>query len=173
LLKVASQLDQERKEQKNLQHLHEQIEESQAVLRERLLLKIIMGAVSSTEAIEEGQHLGLDLIARCYLVAILKIGLKDRSESFDYEEYEQVQRIVTGLVESIPDVFVLRKDWEELVLLMKGNAPEFVQEERERLLGQIQHEIGETRYRLTIGVGSLKHRLAELHQSFVEGLVNI
>jgi two-component system response regulator YesN len=173
LQKIAAQLEQERKEQENLRHLREQIEENRAILRERFLLKVVVGALSSTEAIEKGQLLDLDLIARCYLVVILKTEIEDRSEQFDYDEYQQVQRVVAGLVEDMPDVFLLRKDWEELVLLMKGNAPEFVEEERDRLLERISQEIQKTRYQLTIGIGTPKKRIAELHQSFVEALVNI
>jgi two-component system response regulator YesN len=173
LQKLAAQLEQERKEQENIRHLREQIEENRAILRERLLLKVMVGALSSTEAIEKGQLLGLDLSARYYLVVILKTELEDRSEQFDYDEYQQVQRVVAGLVEDMPDVFLLRKDWEELVLLMKGNAPEFLEEERERLLERIKQEVKRTRYQLTIGSGTPKKRIAELHQSFVEALVNI
>ena len=173
LQKVATQLEQEKKEKENLRHLREQIEENRSILRERLLLKMVVGAVSSTEAIEKGQLLGLDLIARCYLVVILRIELSDRSEQFDYDEYQQVQHFVSGLVENMPDVFFLRKDWEELVLLMKGNAPEFVEEERERLVERIKQEVKRTRYQLTIGIGTPKKRIAELHQSFIEALVSI
>ena len=173
LKKLAAQLDQERKEQENLQHLREQIEENRAILRERFLLKVVVGALSSTEAIEKGQLLGLDLVARCYLVVILKTEIEDRSEQFDYDEYQQVQRMVAGLVENMPDVYMLRKDWEEMVLVMKGNAPEFIEEERERLLKWIQKEVKKTRYQLTIGTGTPKKRIAELHQSFVEALVDI
>lgn len=173
LQKLAAQLEQERKEQEDLRHLREQIEENRAILRERFLLKVIVGAVSSTEAIEKGQLLGLDLIARCYLVVILKTELEDRTEPFDYDEYQQVQRVVAGLVEDMPDVFLLRKDWEELVLLMKGNAVEFLEEERDRLLARLTQEIRKTRYHLTIGIGAAKKRIAELHQSFVEALVAI
>jgi two-component system response regulator YesN len=173
LQRLSALLDQERKEQENIQHLREQIEENRAILRERFLLKMVVGAVSSTEAIEKGQLLGLDLIARCYLVVILKTELGDRSEQFDYDEYQQVQRIVADLVENMPDVFLLRKDWEELVLLMKGNAVEFLEEERERLLERIKQELQKTRYQLTIGIGTPKKRIAELHQSFIEALVHI
>jgi two-component system response regulator YesN len=173
LQRLAALLDQERKEQENLQHLREQLEENCTILRERLLLKMVVGALSSTEAIEKGQLLGLDLVARCYLVVILKMELGDRTEQFDYDEYQRVQRMVAGLVDNMPDVFLLRKDWEELVLLMKGNAPEFLEEDRERLLEQIKQEIKQTRYQLTLGVGTPKKRIAELHQSFVEALVDI
>ena len=173
LQKVAAQLEQERKEQENLRKLRDQVEENRAALRERLLLKLVVGAVHSAEAIEKGQLLGLDLVARCYLIVIIKIELADRSEQFDYDEYQQVQQIVSGLVESNPDVFLLKKDWKELVLMMKGNTSEYLQEERDLLLELIKREVKKTRYQLTIGVGTLKKRIADIYPSFVEALASI
>jgi two-component system response regulator YesN len=171
LKKVATQLDQERKEQENLRKLQEQIEENRATLREKLLLKLVVGAVSSTEAIEKGQLLGVDLIARCYLVVIIRTELGDRSEQFDYAEYQQVQHLVAGLIENNPDVFLLKKDWEELVLVMKGHTPEHLEEEKDLLLNQIKQKVRGTRYQLTIGVGTPQKRIADIYQSFVEALI--
>jgi two-component system response regulator YesN len=173
LKKIAVQIEKERKELEILNKLHEQVEENRVTLRERLLQKLVVGAVSSTEAIEEGQLLGLDLIARYYLVVILKIELGDRSDQFDYDEYQLVHQIVSGLIENNPDVFLLKKDWEYFVLVMKGNTPEYLEEERDQLLGLIQQNIKTTRYTLTSGSGTPKKRIAELNQSFVEALVKV
>ncbi len=120
LRKIAAQLDQEKKEQENLQKLQEQFEENQAILRESLLLKVVTGTIASTEAIEEGQTLGLDLVARCYLVVILRIELSERSEQFDYGEHQRLQHVISDLIGKNPDIYLLKKDWEELVLLIKG-----------------------------------------------------
>jgi two-component system response regulator YesN len=173
LQKIAAQLEQERKEQENLQKLRDQVEENRAALRERLLLKLVVGAVSSAEAIEQGQLLGLELIAKCYLVVVIRIELSDPSEPFDYYEYQQVQQIVLALVEKNPDVFLLKKDWEELVLIMKGNTPEYLQEERDFLLEQIERQVNGTRCKLTIGVGAPRKRIADTCQSFIEALVSV
>jgi len=166
-------LDQERKEQENLKKLQEQVEENQAALRERLLLKLVVGAISPTEAIEKGQELDLDLIARNYLVVILKIELGDRSEQFDYDEYQHAQNIVTGLVEKNPDIFLLKKDWGDLILIMKGSTPEYLEDERDFLLEEIRREVDKTRYQLTIGLGTSQKRIADICRSFAEALVNI
>jgi two-component system response regulator YesN len=173
LSKIAVQIEKDRKEQEVLNKLQAQVEENRATLRERLLSKLVVGAVSPTEAIEDGQLLGLDLIARYYLVVILKIELGDRSEQFDYDEYQQFQNRVSGLVENNPDVFLLKKDWEYLALIMKGNIPEYLEEERDRLLGLIEQNGKTTRYKINVGCGTVKNRIAELYQSFVEALVNI
>jgi two-component system response regulator YesN len=172
LQKIAAQLDQERKEQEHLRKLQDDVEENRAALRERLLLKLVVGAVSSTDAIEKAQLLGLDIIARYYLVVIIKIELADRSEQFDYAEYQQVQQILMGLVEHNPDVFILKKGWDELVLIMKGNTPEYLEEEKDLLLERVKREVQQPRYQLVIGVGALKKRIAEIRQSFVEALAS-
>lgn len=173
LHKLAALLDQERKEQETLQHLQDQVEENRAILRERLLLNLVVGAISSAEALEKSERLGLDLIARCYLVVILKVFLGDRSEAFDYDEYQQVQQIVSRLVDNNPDVFLIKKDWEELVLVLKGSTPEYLEEERDMLLEQIQRELKPSRYLLATGVGTPKPRLTDLYQSFVEALAGL
>jgi len=172
LQKMATQLEQEEQERQNLQKLHEQVRENQAALRERLLFKLVIGAISPTEAIEQGQALGLDLIARCYLVLILRTELADRSDSFDYSEYQQVQGLVSQVVENNPDVFLLRKGWEETVLIIKGGAVELLEEERDLILDRIKREIEKTRYQLTVGTGMPKKRIVDIYQSFVEAWVS-
>ena len=173
LRKVADQLDTERKAQENLKKLQEQVAENQASLRERLLLRLVVGAVSSTEAIEKGQLLGLDLIARCYLVLILKTELSDRPDHFDYAEYEQIQQRVASCVAHNPDIFLLKKDWQEFVLVMKGNTPAYLDEEKDLITARIQQTLQGTRYQLTTGVGAQKQRIADIYQSFIEALVSI
>jgi two-component system response regulator YesN len=173
LQRLTLLLDQEKKEQEDLKKLQEQVEESRATLCERLMLKLVVGAVSPTEAIEKGQTLGLDLIARYYLVVIMKIELDDRSEQYDYDEYLQGQWIVTGLVEQNPDIFLLKRDWGDLIMILKGSTAEFLEEERDMFLEQLRRELSKTRYRLAVGSGTPKKRIADICQSFVEALVSL
>ena len=173
LCKLAAQLDREKSEQENLQKLRGQLEENQAVLRERLLLQVVTGSIPSTEAIEKGQPLGLDLVARYFSIVVLKIEKRDRSEKFDYAGYQQVQQIVSGVIGNNPDIYLLKKDWEELVLLIKGNIPQYLEEECNLLLGLIKNELEKVGYRLSIGVGSQKNRIADIYQSFLEAFLVI
>lgn len=173
LKKVAALLDHERDEQRVLEQLQTEVEENQVILRERLLLKLVVGAISSTEALEKSQELGLDLVARHYLVVIIKLELTDRSDQFDYDEYQSIQEIVPCLVENNPDIFLLKKDWEEQVLLMKGDTLDYLEEERNHFLNLVKKELEQTRYRLTIGLGSTKNRISDIYQSFGEALISM
>ena len=173
LQKLSIQLDQERKEQENLKSLQEQMEDHRAPLRERLLFRLVVGAVSPAEVVEKGRMLGLDLIARHYLVVLLKLELGDRSEQYNHEEYQHVQQVLTEIAEKNPDIFVLKRDWDDILLLMKGNTREYLEEERDQLLVEISQAIANTRYQLTIGVGASRERIADISQSFMDALVHI
>lgn len=173
LQKLTAQLDQERKEQETLKRLQEQIEDNRAMLRERFLFKLAVGAVTPAEAVEKGQMLGLDLIARHYLVVILKLELTDRTEQYDHREYQQIRQTLTGLAEKNPDVFTVKRDWGDIILIMKGSTPEYLEEERDLLLDEIRQEVTKTRYRLSIGVGASKERVTDISQSFVEALIHL
>ena len=117
LRKVASELEQERGEQQALQRLRDQVEENRATLRERFLLRLVTGVASSTEAIEKSQMLGIDFVAQCYLVVVIRIEPSNSSEPIDYQRCQAVQQLVSDSVENNPDVFLLRKDIDELVLV--------------------------------------------------------
>ena len=173
LHKLNIQLDQERMEKERLKELQEQVEDHRESLRERLLFRLIVGAVSPMEAVEKGQLLGLDLIARHYLVVILKLEPGDRTERYDHEEYQQVQRSLTEVAQKNPDILVLKRDWGDSILVMKGNTREYLEEERDLLLEEICQAVSRTRYRLTIGVGASKERIADVRHSFVDALVHI
>jgi two-component system, response regulator YesN len=173
LQKIGRQLDHERHDLQNQQMLREMIEENQATLKEKLLLKLMVGAVSVSEIIEQGQPLGIDLSAQCYLVVLLKIELEDRTEQYDYSEYQHVRLTVEELIKNNPDVFLFSKDWDELILLIKGNISEYLEKDKERLLSQIRQTIGTTRYHLVTGAGSVQRRMADICLSFVQALASI
>jgi two-component system response regulator YesN len=173
LHKIIAQLEQEKKDQENIHQLQEKLVENRAVLKENLLLKLAIGAVSSAEAFEQSQQIGMDLFARYYLVVVIRIELCDPTESNGSGEIKQVHQIISKHVENKPDIFLLLKDVEEVVLIMKGSTPEYLEEEKNLLLEQIQHEVDGTNCKLTIGVGASKKRIADVSQSFGEALVSI
>lgn len=172
LRKVAGQLARERKDEDVLRELKERAEKNQLVLREKFLLRLVVGAVSSAEAIQQAEQFGIDLVARCYLVAVIRTGPYDHPEAFDYRQYQQVQEIVANAVGNNPDIFFLEKGLEELLLIFKGNTCEYLQEENDMLLERIRRKLDHAGCKYVIGVGSSKERITELYQSYVEASVN-
>jgi len=173
LQRVASELERERGEQQALQRLREQVAENRAALRERLLLRLITGAASSAQAIEKSGLLGIDLVARFYLVVVIRVEPSDNSKQFDFPGYQWVQHLVAGLVDSNPDAFLLKKDVDELVLLLKGNSPENLCEERDLLIGRARHVVKPTGCELIVGSGTPQQHISDICRSFMAATDNL
>jgi two-component system response regulator YesN len=173
LQKLAAQLEQEKKEHESTELLWGQIEKSQVALREQFLLKIVVGAVSPVEAVEQSQLLGLNLTARWYLIVVVRTELCDPRQRFNYPKYEKIHQIVTSVVGGDPDIFLLKKDWEELVLIFKANTHDSIEADKERITIQIKQQATGTDCQLFIGCGSPVKQLVDVPRSFIEAVLQI
>jgi two-component system, response regulator YesN len=171
LQRIAAQLDREKQEQAHLEKLRHQVEENQAALREKLLLNLVVGAVSSAEAIEKGHLLGLDLVAGYYLALVIQIDLRTPLEPFDYHQYQRAQHAIAAPLETQPDVFLIKKDVEELVIIIKGNTADELLVRKEQLAQAIRQQATVSSCNVTIGCGAPKQHITDIYQSFVEAVV--
>lgn len=174
LRKVAGQLDQEQEERESLQQLKHQVEDDLALRQEKFLLKLVMGGMASLEAIEQGQQLGLNLIANWYQVLVVEFKLNEQAEQFDYYQHQQVERTILRLVGNNPDVYLSKKGITKLLLLLKGDTDEYLKQETNLLTELIKNEIkNKTNSPVRVGVGSPQDRIGNIHQSFATALTNL
>lgn len=172
LRRVAAQLEREQKEQDTRRALQEEIAAGREALRQGLYLKLITGAVSSADAIEQSQALEIDLVARWYLVALVRMRGGDGSPS-QRNQCRRMQQIVTEVAGYNPDVFLLRKNEGEIVLILKGHVPEYLHEEGEYIISQIRQRAQEAGCEPAIGMGAPLPHLRDLYNSFVEAVTAI
>lgn len=174
LKKIVGQLDREREEKENLRRLKAQIEDNRAAVREQFLLRLVTGSLSAVEAVEQSQQLEMDIIAPFYVVLVIKFTLPHTTEQFNYLAYQQVRRMIAGLLANNPDVFVVKKDLEELILIIKGHRTDTLTQEANFLAGLINNEVAQkSQCRLTVGRGQVKNRLGDLATSFTEAQINL
>ena len=172
LVGLAATLEQEKQEREELKSLQTKIEDNLVLSREKFLLKLVMGGVSSTEAIEQSQQFGLNIVARYYLVVLIRIELCEDTQPFDYQEYYRVEQIVSQFAGNNLDVLLTKKDPEELVLLIKGDGRLQLVQEGEFLAGLIKQEVeNQTACNAVIEMGTPQDRLGDIHHSFAEALV--
>ena len=174
LHRIATLLDQDKSERDALKQFSSEVEHNLLLRREQFLLRLVMGGISSGEAIEQGQRLGLDLVAPQYLVLLVKIELCDQGIPFDYHEYQRVEQMVSKLAGNNADILLTKKDIEELVLILKGDGAEQLRQEGQFWAELIQKEkTSDSVCRLVIEMGSPQKRLSDLHRSFAEALVKV
>jgi len=171
---LSAELDRDIKERENLNLLQNRVEDNLVLAREKFLLRLVMGGVSSAEAVEQSQQLGLEIVARYFLVILIRIELCEESQPFDYQDYKQVEQIVSNLVGENNKVYLAKKDMEELMLLFKGNSREQLQHDAGIFADLVKQEVEKlTTCELMIGVGDPQNRFGDIHHSFIEALGKI
>jgi two-component system response regulator YesN len=172
LRKIKTSLDQEKSDREYLKLLRSQAEDNLVLLREKFLLRLVLGGESSLSAIEQSEQLGLEILARCYLVLLIKIHPDTGAAPSDFAVCQEVEKRVAALVGASIDALLTRKDMEELVLILKGESASELEEEARLLTDLIRKEVeGRTACTLTVAAGSPQQRLGDLHRSFAEALV--
>jgi two-component system response regulator YesN len=174
LQKLAAQLDQERKELEDLVQLRAQVEDNLALMRERFLLRLVLGGESSVEAIDHSHQLELELIARAYLVLLIQVQAQDFIDRFNFEEYLRLESLIASLASSSPDVFLTRKDLEEWILVVKGDSPEEVLNNARFFANLLRREVeAKSGCPVFIGIGTPQQRLGDLPRSFAEAVEQV
>ncbi len=174
LERIVLLLDSEREERKSYTELQRRNQANSVLLREKFLLRLVMGGISSTEAIEQSKQFGLSIIAQYYLVLLLKIEPSDESSPFGYYEYQRVEKIVSDQADNDVNVLYIKKDIDELVLLLIGDNPDQLQEYGISLGNLVKRDVAkEKNCNMKTGMGTPQQRLGEIHRSFVEALMSV
>lgn len=172
LARVAALLDQEKSERKDLKLLKDQVEDNIALLKEKFLLRLVLGGESTLAAIEQSQQFGLDIISKCYLVILFRVEQNDRPES--YRLFEKAGQLVSSLAGATENALLAQKDVGEWVLIFKGDDGEQTRQEGAFLAELICQEVEKQHgFRLAFGLGSIQQRLGSLHHSYTEALIDI
>ena len=172
LVELYKVLDQEKQEREKLIALQNKIKDNLLFTREKFLLKLVMGGISSSEAIEQSQQLELDITARYYVVMVIRVELCSNSPPFDYHEYQQVEQIISQLTGDQSDVLLTKKDIAEIILLIKGENVEQLLQRGDFLADLIRNKVeSKTTCNTVIEMGSYQERLSDVHHSFAEALV--
>lgn len=172
LAKVAVALDQEKSERAYLKRLRSQVEDNLVLLREKFLLRLVTGGESSAGAFEQSQQFGLDVHAPFYQVILLQVSAGPGAPPLDYHACQKIEKLVTGMVSTNMDALFTKKGLTEFVLILKGESPDQLLQEGAFLAELIQTEVeSKTGCPMRIGLGTIQHRVGDLHRSFVEALL--
>ncbi len=174
LQRIATLLDEEQAEREKLKQLQSQLQDNVTLQRERLLFQLVVGGVSSCEAVEQCQQLGLNIIAPYYLVALLKVKVDTAVPPLEYRDYQQIRALVADLTYAHPGTFLTQKSAEELLLILTGDDPEQLRQDGAFLAKLIAQEVaGVLPCTVVAGMGSPQQRLTEISQSFAEALAQV
>lgn len=172
LRKVARQLDEERQTSAHLLELQAQMSSNQSRLRERCLLDLVTGNISSAEFIEQAQRLAIDLLAPCYQVMVIRAVPRVSAPDLPlYRVYQQVDAIIAELTGDDSSILSFKQGLEATVLILKDESPSLLARRVQHVTESLQRRMAEhTACVIAVGVGSASERLGAIAQSFAEAL---
>jgi two-component system, response regulator YesN len=173
LARIASQLDQETAERERIARMQAQLDDSLALQREKFLLQLVMGGISSMEALERSLPLRVNLIARYYQIGICKAVLAEsHAHSLHYRAYQQIDRLIQEIASRSSEVITFKKGIDETVLILTGDNMDRVSQEslslKEALDAMAEKADGgdKPEWRLETRTSAVCSRLGEISQAY-------
>lgn len=136
-------------------------ETEKLILREHFLSRVVTGAVSIPEALEQGEKQGLTLVAKKYVVCHAEL------QGLNGDTLNHLRLLGEQLFGKREDIIWFLKGADRFVYIVKGEKEEGVQETAYETAQLLRHEL--KRYLsidAAVGIGSIVDRLGELAQSY-------
>lgn len=170
LSKVASQIDNEKKELENVEKLKKQCANNLSLFKDQFLNELSLGMISSVQAIEKSQYFNINIIAKCYVVEIIEAEIfKDINSDDRGRENLKMDNILAAVLDKNPQVIRFKRNIEETVIIVKGDVSEEVEESAYAIAQAIKYEVERnTKLKLTVGIGSVRQRINGISDSFTE-----
>jgi two-component system response regulator YesN len=176
--KIAARIDEEKEQVLSIEHLKKQVQSHEDELRERWLRGLVNGLVPGAEIVEQARELGLDLIARSYIAAL--IGILPPPESGGEKQGRQdrllpAKMIIKSLTEKYTNAILFQGDEQRYVMLIKGAAQEGEGVEAHESIEELVYAVAQavkyavernTDYRIAVGIGPVVDRLGEISRSY-------
>lgn len=171
LLKISREFEKEAAEMERQKGIQES--QSIPIQRDKLLLQLVLGGISSMEALEKSIQLKINLIARCYQVMLIRAEFyKEQPAQFDYNQYERAEQIINQVVNRESDVISFKKGLGETVVILKNDSINHLQQDSYLLTEAVKEEVREkTNSQISIGTSSPCERLGDLPGAFFEALI--
>ncbi len=166
--RVAGQIEEEALRRAELENLSRCVKDSRQVIAERFLSDLSTGIVPSGEAIEKAENLGVDLISRFFVVAVVASSIRQKiSLHQEYNEYIKSENLIDELLEVNTDVLKFTHNLKEIVLIFKGDDAEQVEQTCFSACQSLKYEVERrTSCSLSIDIGSVRERIQGIAESF-------
>ncbi len=115
-------LDRERSAAAEYRQLASQVEDTRALQRRELLMRLCLGDLDPFEAIERSHEIGLEIAAAAYAVVVARGNLPPQlsDPALRPRRLQLVQNALLTACRALPGAEPFRKDIEEVVVLIRG-----------------------------------------------------
>ena len=165
LNKVVLRLEEEKKQRIDMDSFHAEVNSSVYVLKNQFLDKLVMGALSTADALKEAEKVNVDLIARYYVLVNVEVD----SNGTLYNDLLEVKGGISQLLKDRADIIPYFRNEDNFFLVLKGAAKDSIDQAAYELSNVLKHEYEtKTQALLSIGIGSITDRIGGINKSFLD-----
>ena len=163
LNRVAEKLDLERRQFTDISRMKAELESNIVLAREKLCSDIVLGALDTHTAIQKAEALGINLVARFYIVSVGTIASADDT----VDALIAAKSIVLSVSASMPDSIGFFIAPDTFVSIIKSGAKESCEEAAFNIADTIRHEIAKnTACTIITAIGSVAEHISHIVNSF-------
>ena len=165
--RVARQIEGEAADREKIENLNRSLAGGRQLMAERFLNDLATGLVPPGEALEKGTELGLDLLARCYIVAVLTLRVRPAGDAHrEYAEHLKAEDLVASLLAANHDVAKFSRSLREIVLVFKGEEAGELEKHCYAVCHAMKYEVErKTSCTLTARIGAVRDRIQGIAES--------
>ena len=165
LAKVSGRIEEEKKRLSSFENMKQKVQSTEDILREKWLANLVTGLVNTGDAIEQARERSIDLIARSYVVAIAELDVPEE----DFHELMKARSLLQKITDDRSDVIPFFQGTERLVLLIKSDKQDTLEETVYSLAQGIKYETERnTGCTVAVAIGSCTDRIAGISHSYAE-----
>ncbi|WP_028975274.1 response regulator [Spirochaeta cellobiosiphila] len=170
LNQVAQQIQTEIEQQNDIKSLRQQIIQTTIIRREEWLNDLVAGLIPFTNAVEQSKEMGIDLIAKKYVITIIDLNAQEGYS----QELIQTRLMLKKVLRDLQDTIIFSQGAERQILLIKQRTSIDIRDRLEVILNEIQQKVGKNSHcQLIIGRGTPVDRITELPLSYEGALRNL
>ena len=163
LNRVAEKLDLERRQFTDISRMKAELESNIVLAREKLCTDIVLGAVDTHTAIRKAEALGIDLVARFYIVSVSTIATAGDT----IDALIAAKSLVLSVSGSMPDNIGFFIAPDTFVSIIKSGTKESCEEAAFNIADTIRHEIAKnTACTVITAIGSIAEHISHIVNSF-------
>ncbi len=164
--KAVLQIEEEKKKNRDMAALKEQLEKSRPLLCNQFLNDLLLGLVSPSEILDKCKNFDINILSKYYIVLSIRNTGKTLAP-IEHSEYVKTDMAIFDTVCADKDIILVKRNLEETTLIIKGSDCVQLEETAYGTAQSIMHEVERnTECPVVIGIGSICSRMQEISRSY-------
>ena len=162
--KVARNIENEKKQLKNVEIMNKYLEDNTELMKEKFLNDLVMGTIPSPIVVDKANSFEIIIFAKYYIV--IWIGIEIDSD-VDYNQYLFAENIISEIIKNETNIIKFKRSLNEIIIILKGDNCIELEGDCKVICEEIRQRTREQlSFKVSIDIGGAYERIQGIAKSF-------